>query len=96
MAVLYDRLEPMLADMQWSTKSAYQIHLTFYVISQPPTEDLLRQIVTWQDDAGRSVNMYRDGMSRFTATRPTGRVPWRREDRYRVEPAVFIRGQGES
>jgi hypothetical protein len=96
MAVLYDGIEPMLADMQWSTKSAYQINLTFYVISQPPTEDLLRQTVTWQDDAVRSVNMYRDGKSSFTATRPSGRVPWRRKNRCRVKPAVSIRGQDKA
>jgi hypothetical protein len=54
MAVHYDGIERMLADMQWSTKSTYQIQSTFYVISQPPTEDALCQTVTWQDGAGRS------------------------------------------
>jgi hypothetical protein len=43
MAVLYDRIEPKLADMRWSTKLAYQIQSTFYVISQLPTEGLLDQ-----------------------------------------------------
>jgi hypothetical protein len=70
MAVLYDGNEPMLTDMQWSTNSAYQIHLTFYVISQPPTEDLLRQTVTWHDDSGRSICIE---MAR-AASRQPGRV----------------------
>jgi hypothetical protein len=69
----------MLADMRWSTKSAYQIQSTFYVISQPPTEDLLYQTATWQDVAGQSVDMHRDGKSRFMATRPSDRVPWKWE-----------------
>jgi hypothetical protein len=43
MAMLYDGIERMLADMQWSTKSAYQIQSTFYVISQPPNEDFALQ-----------------------------------------------------
>jgi hypothetical protein len=61
MAVLYDRIEPMLADMQWSTKSTYQIQSTFYVIPQTQSEDLLCQTVTWQDGAGRSADMHRSG-----------------------------------
>ena len=43
MAVLYVGIDRMLADMQWSTKSAYQIQSTFYIISQRSTEDLLSQ-----------------------------------------------------
>jgi hypothetical protein len=66
MAMLYDGIERMLADMQWSTKSTYQIQLTFYVISQPPNEDLLCQTVTRPDAAGPSIDMHRDGKSRFT------------------------------
>jgi hypothetical protein len=58
MTVLYDGIERMLADMQRSMKSTYQIQSTFYVISQPPTEDLLCQSVTFQDGARQSVDMH--------------------------------------
>ena len=40
MAALYDGIERKLADMRWSTESAYQIKATFYVISQPSTGTL--------------------------------------------------------
>jgi hypothetical protein len=96
MAVLYDGIDRMLADMQWSTKSTYQIQSTFYIISQPSTEDLLAQTVAWQDGAGPSVDMRRDGKCRFAATRPSGRVLWKRENRCRIEPSMLIRGPDES
>ena len=77
MAVLYDRIEPMLADMQWSTKSTYQIQSTFYVIPQIQAEGFLCQTVAWQDGTGRSADMHREGKSSFTTTRPSVRVPWK-------------------
>ena len=43
MAVHYVGIDRMLADMQWSTKSAYQIQSTFYIISQRSADDLLSQ-----------------------------------------------------
>lgn len=41
MAALNDGIERMLADVQWSTKSTYQIQSTFYVISQPRDEGMI-------------------------------------------------------
>jgi hypothetical protein len=43
MAVHYVGIDRMLADMQWSTKSAYQIQSTFYIISQRSAGELLSQ-----------------------------------------------------
>jgi hypothetical protein len=57
MAVGYDGIDRMLADMQWSTKSAYQIQSTFYVISQLSVEASLCQTATRHDGAARSVDV---------------------------------------
>jgi len=93
MAVLYDRIEPMLADMQWSTKSTYQIQSTFYVISQTPTQDLLCLTVTWQDGADRSAYMHRGGKIRFTATRQA--VECRRDEKIDVGPNLRYLFEGK-
>ena len=93
MAMHYDGIEPMLANMRWSTKSTYQIQSTFYVIYQTLTEDLLCQTAAWPDSAGRSVDMHRDGKSRITATKPRGQVSWRRKDRCRVELRYLFEGK---
>jgi hypothetical protein len=61
MAVLYVGIDRMLADMQWSTKSAYQIQSTFYIISQRSAEDLLSQ--TSLNKASRPVLWKRENRS---------------------------------
>ena len=69
MAALNDGIERMLADVQWSTKSTYQIQSTFYVISQPRDEGMLCQTASWLDSACLSDDMHRE-IGRSTSQQP--------------------------
>jgi len=74
MAALYDGIEPMLANMHWSTKSTYQIQSTFYVIYQTATVDLPAKPprwARWYSSVSRNGSRWQESLLGNEAERPS-------------------------